>query len=168
MAPLQRRLAAILAPPIGVQPIALDLAGVPQEGGLLLGPELVQRVGRAIDWAGAEAVVQVVLIGADMRLPPARFNFAISAGTAETREHLVIVSLARLAHRDADVTAARVARMVVKNVARTLGYAASDRCVFGFPRSLAELDAMPESFCEPDLAILVAAGIAREAPNAQK
>lgn len=35
------------------------------------------------------------------------------------------------------------------------------KCIFAFPYSRDELDALPEGFCEPDLSALVAAGIAR-------
>ena len=63
--------------------------------------------------------------------------------------------------RDPDRTAQRAFKLIAKNTARLMGYASSDACLFAFPRSLSELDATPENFCEPDLSALVAAGIAR-------
>jgi hypothetical protein len=51
--------------------------------------------------------------------------------------------------------------MIVKNVARVAGYGGSGLCLLGFPRSLAELDALPQSFCEPDLSALTTAGVLR-------
>lgn len=58
-------------------------------------------------------------------------------------------------------TAERVFKLVLKNVARVSGYAGSSLCVFGFPQSVDEPDALPEGFCEPDRTRRVNAGIAR-------
>jgi predicted Zn-dependent protease len=156
---LTRRIETALLPPLRIEPITLDLRGVAQEREQLLAEPLFGAVMAAIAQDADPAVPQIVLIGEDMRMPPARFNFAISRGGAPVG--LVIISLSRLVSRDPDLTAARVARMAIKNVARVLGYPGSGACVFAFPRTLAELDAMPESYCEPDLAVLRAAGIAR-------
>ena len=60
-----------------------------------------------------------------------------------------------------DRTAQRVFKLIAKDTARLMVYASSDACLFAFHRSIAELDATPDSFCEPDLSALVAAGIAR-------
>ncbi len=162
LAPALRRITEVLAPPLRLGESAIDFSRLPRSGGMLLSEPLLQAIASTIDWQSAAVFVHVVVIAEDMRLPPARFNFAVSAGAAATPVHLVIVSLARLGNaRDPEMAGARVARMVVKNVARVLGYAGSDRCVFSFPRNLDELDAMPESYCEPDLSVLAAAGIAR-------
>lgn len=104
-----------------------------------------------------------------MRLPPARYNFAAATGSIDTEYHVIVVSLDRLqdigllsgTDHNPERTAVRALKMIAKNVARVAGFGSSELCLFSFPASLDQLDAMPESFCEPDLSVLVDAGIAR-------
>lgn len=167
---LTQRLQQALAPSIHVLATDLDLAPLRPTIGTMDAALVVERVVRGLDWNQHAQTVQVLLIADDMRLQPANFNFAVSNGAPSTPHHVIVVSLARLQRgavvggedRDPAITAERVAKMVIKNVARVAGYAHSDRCVFAFPRNLAELDATPAGFCEPDLSILVGAGIARQ------
>lgn len=157
---LLRRMNVALLPPVNIEPVALDFADVARDRRQLLADSMMAKI--AATAGPFDAVVpEVILIAEDMRLPPARFNFAISEGRADVGARLVVISLARLWARDSDLVAARVARMAIKNVPRVLNYPGSGTCVFGFPRSLAELDAMAESYCEPDLSTLRVAGIAR-------
>lgn len=159
-----------LAPPITASPLRMDLERFRPRFGIMDANPLLGALIGGIDWQRDRNVVHIVVIADDMRLEPARFNFAASAGDASTPFHLSIVSLARLQQLSGGVradsnpsrTAVRVFKLVAKNTARLMGYASSDRCLFAFPRSIAELDATAENFCEPDLARLVAAGIARE------
>lgn len=167
---LERKLRERLSPPVTAQTVALDIQPL-RGNGLIDARLLIDRLAGAIDWEKNRRIVHVFVVKDDFRLPPANFNFAVSAGTASSPFHVVVVSLARLqesrlfdAKRDSSSarTAERVYKMVAKNVAKVSGYAGGTRCLFSFPRNLAELDATAEGFCEPDLSILSAAGIARQ------
>ncbi len=158
-----------LAPPITASPLRMDLERFRPRFGIMDANPLLGALIGSIDWQRDRNVVHVVVIPDDMRLQPAHFNFAASAEDAGTPFHLSIVSLARLQQLSGDGrvdgnpnrTAVRVFKLIAKNTARLMGYTSSDRCLFAFPRSVAELDATAESFCEPDLSTLVAAGIVR-------
>jgi predicted Zn-dependent protease len=169
VAPLERMLAQRLAPPLRIMPSTLDLAPLrsrfgPSEADPMLRAFIIATHDRADPTA-----MHVLLTAEDIRLAPARFNFAVTSGGRDAGYRAMLVSVARLQVRelfgrqDEDNlrTAMRVARVVVKNTARAAGLLDSTLCVMGFPSSLAELDAMPEGFCEPDLARLAEAGIAR-------
>jgi len=168
---LMQRLARVLAPALQEGRFALDLQ--PYAPSLPWGPmdaqPLLMRLGEDLLARGAQSVTHVYIVEDAIRLPPARFNFAASFGSPQTPVRLTVVSLARLRALDADGsdpaparTALRVFKLVAKNVARLSGYAGeAGRCLFAFPASVGELDATPESFCEPDLGALVQAGIAR-------
>lgn len=166
---LVTRLQGSLAPPIVTIPIKMDLEPFRPAFGLLDARPLLDALIGSIDWRRNGTIVRFVVISDDMQLKPARFNFAASAGDTGTPFHLSIVSLARLQQltdggrvdSDPDRTAQRVFKLIAKNTARLMGYTSSNACIFAFPRSISELDATPENFCEPDLAALVAAGIAR-------
>ncbi|HAY11192.1 MAG TPA: hypothetical protein DCY18_14900 [Thauera sp.] len=166
---LVARLQDTLAPPIVTIPTKMDLEPFRPMFGLMDARPLLDALIGGIDWRRDGTVVRFVVIADDIQLKPARFNFAASAGDTSTPFHLSIVSLARLQQltdggrvdRDPDRTAQRVFKLIAKNTARLMGYASSDACLFAFPRSISELDATPENFCEPDLSALVAAGIAR-------
>ncbi len=168
LAPLERMLAARLAPPLRVAPSTLDLSPHRAWTGPMPAEAALRSFILAVHDPAAPDTLHVLLTAEDMRLAPARFNFAVSGGGPGQGFRAIVVSLARLqqramangADRDPLRTAMRVARMVVKNTARTAGLVDSDRCVMGFPTGLADLDAMPEGFCEPDLARLVSAGVA--------
>lgn len=169
LAPLERLVAARLAPPLRVVASTLDLGPhAPWQGPMPAEAVLRSFILAVHDPAEPDAL-HVLVTGEDMRLASARFNFAVSGGGPGQGFRAIVVSLARLQPRAMANggdraplrTAMRVARMVVKNAARTAGLVDSDRCVMGFPTGLADLDAMPEGFCEPDLARLVAAGVAR-------
>lgn len=132
---------------------------------------LLDALIRAQDWQSPPAATRVFIIADDIRLEPANFNFAASAGSPSTVFRISVVSLSRLqalerdgVDRTPDVTAERTFKLIAKNVARLAGYGSSRQCLFGFPANVRELDALPENFCEPDLATLLAAGIARQAP----
>jgi len=167
---LVRRLKAGLAPPVHALPTTFDLKPLRSLTGMVDGQALAGAMIGSVDWTRDAATVQVLLIADDMRLQPARFNVAVSNGTASTPHHIVIVSLHRLQQvglldratdKNPARTAERVFKLVLKNVARVSGYAGSSLCVFGFPQSVDEPDALPEGFCEPDRTRLVNAGIAR-------
>ena len=169
VAPLERLLAQRLAPPLRIVPSTLDLA--PLRSGI--GPSEADPILRAFFLATHDradpTAMHVLLTAEDIRLAPARFNFAVTSGGRDAGYRAMVVSLARLqvqglfGRQDADSlrTAMRVARMVVKNTARAAGLLDSTLCVMAFPSSLAEFDAMPEGFCELDLGRLAEAGIAR-------
>jgi predicted Zn-dependent protease len=169
LALLLRRLEATLAAPVTLEVARFDIPPFRGPTRQVEAPVLMESLVRAIDWNAEAGRVHVLLIGSDMRAQPANFNFAFSAGTAATPFHLSIVSLARLqvvagtgtVDRDPARTAERAFKMIVKNVARVAGYGGSGLCLLGFPRSLAELDALPQSFCEPDVSALTTAGILR-------
>lgn len=169
MAELEDRLRKRLAPPIMIQPAGFDFS--PLRGfGKLDAQRLIESVVAGTNWSQNRGVVQVFLIKDDMRLAPARFNYAVSVGSAHTPHHVIIISLARLQETrffdpatDSNParTATRAFKMIAKNTAKVAGYSGSNACLFSFPRNLAELDAMPEGFCEPDISLLNRAGIAR-------
>jgi len=166
---LIRRLERTLAPPIFTLPTRFDLGLLRAQGHPLDAAVLVDHLIRSVDWGHNAGTIQVLLIPDDLRLRPARYNFAASNGTAASPYHVIVVSLARLQDRGLwsgddrhpGRTAERVQKLVAKNAAKVAGYGGSTRCIFSFPRNRDELDALPEGFCEPDLSALVAAGIAR-------
>jgi len=169
MAELEHRLRKRLAPPVVTRPSAFDLAAL-RGFGKLDAQRLIDGLVAGTNWNQNRGVIHVFLIKDDMRLAPARFNYAVSFGSAHTPHHVIVVSLARLqetrffdSRRDANParTAVRAYKMIAKNTAKVAGYAGSNACLFSFPRNLVELDAMPEGFCEPDLSVLSAAGITR-------
>jgi hypothetical protein len=170
---LARLRAQLVAPVVEIDALHLELA--PLRGGWAgLRPmdaePLLAQLLREGDGLSAPGSTRVVILAEDFRLSPARYNFAVSIGGPATPQRLSVVSLARLqvldgtVDRDPAQTAERVFKLVAKNVARLAGYSASSLCLFGFPASLRELDALPENFCEPDLSALVAAGIVRAPP----
>ncbi len=157
-----------LQPAISIE--SSDFGGLSRMTDTLEGTEGLKLISRDIDWSRESGRIHVFIVPNELRLPPARFNFAVSAGTPLTPFHLIAVSLARLQssglierQRDQSPrkTAERVTKLIVKNVAKVIGYSSSTQCVFGFPRSLGELDSMPSGYCEPDLSILVEAGLAQ-------
>lgn len=169
---LVERLARTLAPPVEPGRFALDLA--PYRSALpALWPAdaqpLLQRLAEGVLARGEQARTHVFLIEDDIRLAPARFNFAASFGAPQAGVRVTVVSLARLRTLDGEgrdpapaLTAQRVFKLAAKNVARLAGHAGAEgRCLFAFPSSVGDLDATPENFCEPDLGVLVRAGIAR-------
>lgn len=158
---LEGRLRQDLTPPLYVVENAMDLSVTPQQFGKLEAEALVQSIAANLDPVENKGVIHVLMIDQDMRGPATLFNFAYSFGGAEASHRIIIVSLARLHSDRADLVAVRVARMILKNAARVAGYSGSDLCVFGFPRDLRELDALPESYCEPDRSALVQGGLAR-------
>lgn len=158
---LEDRLRQDLSPPLYIVENAMDLSLTPQTLGTLDAEAPVQSIAANLDPEENRGVIHVLLIDQDMQGPATRFNFAYSFGGAEATQRVIVVSLARLHDSSPELVAARVARMVLKNAARVAGYSGSDLCVFGFPRDLRELDALPESWCEPDRAALVRGGLAR-------
>ena len=158
---LEDRLQLDLAPPLYVVENAMDLSTTPQAFGKLEAEALMHSIAANLDPVENQGVIHVLLIDQDMQGPATRFNFAYSFGGAEASQRVIIVSLARLRSGRAELVAARVARMILKNAARVAGYSGSDLCVFGFPRDLRELDALAESYCDPDRAALVRGGLVR-------
>lgn len=171
---LLAELGRTLVPPSRAVDAAYDPVELRSMLGTMDGAALARGFGASIDWAAAGRDMQVLLLPDDIRIPPARFNFAVSMRHPQVDQRVIVVSLSRLmdrglmdrglidrADRDPSATAERIARMIVKNTARLSGLLDSDRCVMGFPRSREELDAMPLGFCEPDLSALARAGIAR-------
>lgn len=167
---LEAQLSALLTAPVLIVDDTFDLQPLRPDWGKLDASEVFETYARTrIDWRNQASVMHFLLIADDMRRPPARYNFAVSAGDATTAVHLGIVSLHRLqetAWRDGQdedpvLTASRVFKMIAKNTAKMAGYRSGDRCLLAFPNSLGALDAMPESFCEPDSTALARAGIVR-------
>jgi predicted Zn-dependent protease len=171
---LAGRLRQALAMPVQVGEFHTDLRAfrpTPAWWAPMDATPLLDALIRAHDWRSPQAATRVFIIADDIRLKPANFNFAVSAGGPGTAYHVSVVSLARLQvlerdtiDRAPELTAERTFKLIAKNVARLAGYGASRQCLFGFPSTVSELDALPESFCEPDLSALIAAGIARPAP----
>lgn len=158
-----------LAPPVVIQSANFDLSAL-RGFGKLDAQQLIHGLVTGTDWNQNRGVIHVYLIKDDMRLAAARFNYAVSAGSAHTPHHVIIVSLARLqesrffdSRTDANParTAVRVFKMIAKNTAKVAGYSGSNACLLSFPRNLADLDAMPEGFCEPDISLLNNAGVTR-------
>ncbi|HND14858.1 MAG TPA: hypothetical protein PLN78_07760, partial [Pseudomonadales bacterium] len=120
-----------LAPPITASPVRMDLERFRLRFGIMDANPLLGALIGGIDWQRDRNVVHFVLIPDDMRLQPARFNFAASAGDAGTPFHLSIVSLARLQQLSGDGrvdsnpsrTAVRAFKLIAKNTARLMGYA---------------------------------------------
>lgn len=169
VAELVRRLRNRLAPPVVTQPVAFDLSAL-RGFGKLEAQRLIDSLVAGINWNQNRGVIHVFFIKDDMRLAPARYNYAVSVGTERTLHHVIVVSLARLQETrlfdsriDANParTAVRAFKMIAKNTAKVAGYAGSNQCLFSFPRNLVELDAMPEGFCEPDISLLSTARVAR-------
>lgn len=175
---LMRQLGQALAMPLQQGRFAIALPAT--AAGLNLWPMDAQPLIDALlrDMAPGDAgSTHIFIVASDLRLKPARYNLAASWGGAQAPLGLSIVSLHRLQTldgqgRDTDPqrTADRVFKLVAKNVARLAGYAPpEERCLMAFPQTAADLDALPENFCEPDLAALVQAGIAARpaAPGAR-
>jgi|1115.fasta_scaffold00203_74 predicted Zn-dependent protease len=134
--------------------------------------ELLNILIKRFEWQREPMTIRVVIVKRGIRLSPSNYSFAASVGGVDTPFHLSMVSLAHLQEFDKngddinpEQTAKRVFKLVAKNVARLSGYDSSTKCLFEFPRDVLQLDLMPESFCEPDLATLVAAGIVRKHPQ---
>ena len=169
MGELEHRLRKRLAPPVTIQPAAFDFSAL-SGFGKLDAQRLIEGLVAGTNWNQNRGVIHVFLIKDDMRLAPARFNYTVSVGSAHTPHHVIVVSLARLQETrffDSRVdtnparTAMRAFKMIAKNTAKIAGYSGSNACLFSFPRNLAELDAMPEGFCEPDISLLNKAGVTR-------
>lgn len=169
MTELEHRMRKRLAPPVVIQSADFDLSAL-RGFGKLDAQQLIDGLVTGTDWNQNRGVIHVFLIKDDMRLAPARFNYAVSVGSAHTSHHVIIVSLARLqesrffdSRKDTNParTAVRVFKMIAKNTAKVAGYSGSNACLFSFPQNLADLDAMPEGFCEPDISLLNNAGITR-------
>lgn len=169
---LMQRLARVLRPPLQIGRFELDLQPYRSRLSWLFPSDaqlLLLHFGEGVIAQGMQDMTHVYVIDEDIRLAPARFNFAASLGSPQAPVRLTIVSLARLRSLSANgtdpapaLTAQRVFKLVAKNVARLSGYPGdAGRCLFAFPSSVRQLDATPENFCEPDLGVLVQAGIAR-------
>lgn len=166
------RLADALKPPIRMVRTSFDPAPVRPGRGLIDATALLGAFAQTIEPNVVPGSMHVLIVGDDIRLPPARFNFAVSMGGPETSYRLMTISLARLMtwergradDLDPEQTALRVARLIIKNTAWLSGLNGSDRCVMAFPNTLRALDEMPTYYCEPDLSALVAAGVARSGP----
>jgi len=166
---LDQALVRALQPSIRIVPTNFDYGSLRPRSGPTQADGLLPAFAASLQGPAVANAMHVLLLTDDIQLPPARFNFSISQGSADGRLRIMVVSLARLMawdlRRNVDpnprATAARVARLIIKNTARLSGLSDSNRCVMAFPASLTELDAMPESYCEPDLSRLVAAGVAR-------
>lgn len=166
---LDQTLTGALLPQIRIVPTSFDVEPFRPRTGPSPASPILDAFALSLSGKALRRSMHVLIVTADIQLPPARFNFAVSQGGPDTEYRVMVVSLARLMawdlRRNADTnpraTAARAARMIIKNSARLSGLYDSDRCVMAFPNSLQALDAMPDSYCEPDLSRLVAAGLAR-------
>ncbi len=166
---LDQALARTLRPPIRIIPTGFDYGSLKPRSGPTQASDLLRAFAATLPGVARLHSMHVLIVTDDIQLPPARFNFAVSHGTPESSVRLMVVSLARLMawdvrrgiDPDPGATSARVSRMIIKNAARMSGLFDSDRCVMAFPDRLQALDAMPLSFCEPDLSRLIAAGLVR-------
>lgn len=129
---------------------------------------LLNALAASIDWQLYAGAYHVLLIAQDIRLAPDSFNFSVSMGNLGTPSRVGIVSLSRLQVLGRDTldvaphrTAVRVQKLIARSIVKTSGYADSGLCLHHVPRGLAVLDAMPESYCEPDLTAWTAAGLLR-------
>ena len=165
---VEERLRALFTAPVRTQASHFDLEPLTPMIGKIDANALVHAyASTAVDWRGQISMMHFFIHNQDMRLSPARYNFAVAIGDATTAFHLGIVSIARLQEvgllEDGDpdpvLTASWVFKLVAKNTAKMAGYRSSRLCLFAFPNSLPALDSMPESFCEPDSGRLVEAGL---------
>ncbi|WP_299843642.1 hypothetical protein [uncultured Roseovarius sp.] len=159
--PLQKRLMADLAPPLEIGKLTGDFNLSPSFLGKVDSNALIEQIWNSLDRSADLDVIHIFLIKEDMNGNNSEFLFANSYGGVAEDLKIIVISLSRLKADDYHLTAARVSKMIIKNTARVAGYMSSNRCVFGFPRSVEELDSLPDSWCEPDRSLLAEGGIAR-------
>ncbi|WP_326540614.1 hypothetical protein [Pseudorhodoferax sp.] len=173
VAEVEQRLRAMFMAPVDVVPglVAAELL-LPGDYGRVNGTALLDAMAASIDWERDAGAYHVLLIAPEIRLVTDRFNFSVSMGGLGARSRVGVVSLGPLQklgsgrldqapHR----TASRVAKLVARSIVRTSGYPESGNCLHHLPSSLAVMDALPESYCEPDLTAWTAAGLLRAAPR---
>jgi predicted Zn-dependent protease len=131
------------------------------------GPKVAQRMIQATATDGGGRAFKYLLVPDDLKMEPWRFVFSLTFGNETVPYHGGVLSTKRLDvadprtahHRGAEITATRAYKLILKSIARAAGYAAPERCILAFPRSLEELDLKSSEFCPEDRAQLVAAGI---------
>jgi predicted Zn-dependent protease len=148
-------------------PITRDLMASPSQ---LDVQKVANRFNQATAAEGNSRTFKYLLLPYDLKVPELHYVFATSFGDQTTRNHLGIISTARLDtsdpriphHVGAATTALRTYKLVLKSVARVAGYTQPEGCILAFPRSLDDLDQKAAQFCPSDHAVLVAAGILKE------
>lgn len=166
---LDQTLSGTLRLPVRIIPTDFDHGSLKPRSGPTQAIDLLRAFAATLPGVARLNTMHVLIVTDDIQLPPARFNFAVSHGAPDSAVRVMVVSLSRLmawdlrrgVDPDPATTSARVFRLIIKNAARMSGLFDSDRCVMAFPDRLQALDAMPLSFCEPDLSRLVAAGLVR-------
>lgn len=170
-----QRLRAMFVAPVEVLPgTVADELLQPGRYGRINASVLLDAMAGSIAWEQDAGAYHVLLIAHEMRLETDRFNFSVSMGGLGTRSRVGVVSVGPLQKLGPDRldqaphrTAARVAKLIARSIVFTSGYpgTGSGSCLHQVPRSLAVMDALPESYCEPDLAAWTAAGLLRAAPR---
>lgn len=171
---LEGRLRAMFVAPVEVFDAVVDSSLLETTGfsGRVDAASLLDSLSASIDWQQEAGTYHVLLIAQEMRLAPDSFNFSVSMGGLSTQSRVGVVSLSRLQkqglggldeapHR----TSVRVQKLIARSIVRTSGYQEHGGCLHHTPRGLAVLDALPESFCEPDVSNWIAAGLLRAAPR---
>lgn len=173
LAEVTQRLRAMFVATVHVVPAAVA-AELMQPGryGRVNASALLDAMAGSIDWDKDVGAYHVLLIAPEMRLETDRFNFSVSMGGLGTRSRVGVVSVGPLQQLGSDRldraphrTAARVAKLVARSIVFTSGYLGSGSCLQQLPSSLAVMDALPESYCEPDLTAWTASGLLRAVPR---
>lgn len=174
MQDLADRLRAMFVAPVDARDAVVDSRLLETKGfsGRADATPLLKSLSASIDWQQEAGAYHVLLIAQDMRLAPDSFNFAASMGGLSIPSRVGVVSLSRLQKQGLGGldeapyrTAVRIQKLIARSIVRTSGYPETGACLQHMPTGLAVLDALPESFCEPDLSNWVAAGLLRAAPR---
>jgi predicted Zn-dependent protease len=173
--PLVCSLKRVLVAPVSTQILKLslgtDLLASPTQFDVA---KIADKFGRVTASDGNSRTFKYFLIPYDMKDAQFRFVFATSFGNASTPSHVGVVSMARLAFSDAELSrhqraefvALRAYKLILKSIARIAGFPDVQRCVLVFPRTLDELDRKSPEFCARDRVVLVEAGILKAEESA--
>ena len=171
---MEARLRAMFMAPVDVMDIVVapELLEANGTSGRVNAAPLLNAFSASIDWEQEPGTYHVLLIAQEIQLPPDSFNFSVSMGGLSQPSRVGIVSLSRLQKLGRDRldeaphrTAVRVQKLVARSIVWTSGYQHQGGCLLNIPRGLSVLDALPESFCEPNLSNWIAAGLLRAAPR---
>lgn len=172
--PLLKQLRRRLAAPVVVKDSDFDLDPFkPTWGRMDIEPVIESFAQKHHRPSSPNRTIDFLIITRDMRAWEARYLFAAALGNETTFARVGVVSLSRLQEtgffssrdQNPELTAERVYKMILKNTAKMAGYVKGSGCLFGFPRSLSELDALPISFCNRDKEALQTAGLLRMHPR---
>lgn len=171
MPEVAQRLRAMFVAPVDVTAGLVDPELLqPGAHGRVNASALLDAMAASIDWEQDAGAYHVLLVAPEIRLTTDRFNFSVSMGGLGARSRVGVVSIGPLQKLGADRldqaphrTAARVAKLIARSIVHTGGYPDSGTCLHHVPSSLAVMDALPESYCEPELTAWTAAGLLRAA-----